>query len=134
MKATLTTQAIEGQEMIAFVMKHKRGNAFLDYSELTVAEEILSGIENATPPLVVVNEQGSILGLATLTRFNANTIQVLNVLTSKPSIAGMLLLQFNLNYPSHFAFTYRRGVPHYLDIDKLNHKILGIKTYSLSLI
>lgn len=89
------------QQLVDFVLKNRRGKAFLNYSELNIASSILTAsLENTL--LYSVDSDGNIDGIVVATKSPEIKVMFINnILTTRHSVLQLFVRTFRKLYPQY---------------------------------
>lgn len=111
-------------DLVQYVLKHRKGNAFKDYNEYLIA----TGIENALYEgtlFYALREDGNICGIA-LGKWHESTkvMDVLEMLTTERWAFPAILKSFRQRFPDGNLIALRRWKPKVYNTNKFYKKVL----------
>lgn len=120
----MSQQATLG-DIVRYVLKERKGNAFKDYSEENIASTILRGVKEETT-LYSTRNNGSVCGvIVCFKEEKTKTMFVNDILTSEPWVIPNFVMHFVKHFPSYTLSAMRKGkLINYKNTHKLCDKLL----------
>ena len=110
-------------DLIKYVLKHRKGNAFRDEDERTIARDIVHASCDDTL-LYYLDERDNICGIVVAVEDSENKIMFIqNILTTDYRAIVEFIKMFKYKWPLHILKAMRKGKPMTYNTPKLVNKL-----------